>query len=167
MIELRGNYKIYLWAITGALILFILLPVVKGILEGEKGKVCKFVLQGKRALERQDILACIGMISDDYQDKYANDKQTLIYLTRETFRYYKELFVQIDKMDIKLDEDKLHASVEIKGMITGLNKKGEKENILEKEEGKLNLKLIKQDKAWQLLEIESFQPTVIMNKNIT
>lgn len=167
MISVKENYKILVWTIVGALAFCILLPIVKGILEGEKGKVGKFVLQGKRALERQDILACIGMISDDYQDKYANDKQTLIYLTRETFRYYKELFVQIDKMDIELDKDKIQASVRIEGIIIGLNKKGEKENILEKEEGRLNLKLIKQDKAWQLLEIESFQPTVIMNKNIT
>ncbi|MEW6169982.1 MAG: hypothetical protein AB1472_00230 [Candidatus Omnitrophota bacterium] len=166
MINLKENYKIYIWTIVAALALSIFLPIVKGILEGEKGRVQKFVLQGKRALEKQDILACIGMISDDYKDKYANDKQTLIYLTRETFRYYQELFIQIDKMDIKLEQDKLNASIEIEGIIFGLNKGGQKEFILEKEQGKLMLKLIKQDKRWQLLEIKDFKPITLMGQGI-
>ncbi len=166
MINNKGNLKIYFLSFCAILAIFILISIISNVLPGEKGRVRKFILKGKRAVESQSLLTCVEMISDDYKDKYSNDKQTLIYLTREIFRYYKELFIQIDKMDVKLDEDKLHASVELEGMIIGLNKKGEKENILEKEHGKLKLKLIKQDKRWQLLEVEDFQTTTLMGKNI-
>lgn len=165
--NLRQNYKFYIGVVSIGLAYAILFPIVRDIIAGEKGKVRKFVTHIERAVENEDMFACIGAISDDYRDKFGNDKQTLIYLARETFRYYKNIFVQIDKMDIILSEDKKEAGVRVSGLILGLNNSGNKEIILEKEQGELKIKLIKKENRWQLLEVESFQPLSIMGKGIS
>jgi hypothetical protein len=161
------NYKRYLWAFGVALSLTIAFSIIQNILAGEKGRVRKFILQAKQIVERQDLLACIGIISDDYKDKYSNDKQSLIYFTRETFRYYKQILVQIDKMDIELTDDKKQAIVSIDGLVLGVNKSDKQETILEKEQGKLKIKLTKEEGRWLLLEVESFESLTIMGQNIS
>jgi len=129
--------------------------------------VRRFILKGKRAVETENIFTCADMISADYYDKYGNDAQTLIYIIRQNFRYYKEIFVQIDNIDIELNDDRNEASVEIEGEVVGLNKKEEREKILEREKGTLKIRLIKEEKKWKILEVESFEPTTIMGQNIS
>ena len=55
------------------------------------------------------------MISIDYQDKYGNDRASLIYLAKETFNYYRTIVSGIEKIDIKLDDSNKKAEVEIAG----------------------------------------------------
>lgn len=159
--------KRILWATLIAVSFLIVFNLAQNVFGGEKLRVRKFILRGQHAIESQSILTCIGMISDDYKDRYGNDKQSLIYFTRETFRYYKQILIKIDKLDIELSNDKKQATVIIDGMILGVNNSDKQEMILEKEQGKLKVKLIKEESRWLLLETESFEPLNIMGQNIS
>lgn len=167
MLNLRQNSRFYIGVVVLALIYCIVFPIVRDILAGEKGRVRKFILKAKQVVEEQDILACVNMISDDYKDKYGNDKQTLIFQTREAFRYYKDLSVDINKINIDLKEGDKEAYVVISGVVIGLTDSGTREMIFEKEHGELKIRLIKKGNLWQLLEIESFEPMTVMGKGVS
>ncbi len=167
MINLRGNYKTYVWSILGALVFCILFACFQGILSTEDGRVRKFILRGKKVVEAKNILACADMISTSYRDKYGNDRQTLIYAAKEFFNYYKNIFVNITSIDIKLDDSKIQASVEIVALVIGQSQQDNTEKILEGERGRFRIKLIKEEKKWYLLELEFFEPIPIMGENIS
>lgn len=160
----KEKYKIYIWLILGVLIFFIFL----NFFSGEKARVRRFILQGKKAVESKNILTCANMISKDYQDKYGNDKQGLIYIAKEVFGYYKSIFVHVDEMEIELDDSKKEADVEIVALVEGLTQKNNAEKILEGEKGRFKVRLIKEDRRWQVLELEFFEaPITIMGQSIS
>lgn len=167
MLNLKQNSKFYIGAVIVALVYCILFPIVSDILAGEGGKVRKIVMQAKKAVEDEDMLTCISLISDDYKDKYGNDKQSLVYLAREAFRYYDELFVQIETLKINLSEDKKEANIQISGVILGLKNEVKKEMVFEKEKGEIEIRLMKKDSGWQVIEIESFEPLDVIDKGIS
>lgn len=124
-------------------------------------------MQARKAVETKNILSCAEMISSDYHDKYGNDRQTLLYIFREAFGYYKQILVHIQSVDITLDESKVNASVEIAVLVVGRTKANGTEKILEGEKGKLKIGLVKEDKEWRLVGIESFEPITIMGQDIS
>lgn len=167
MINFNEKYKIYLGAAGGALLLFISFLWLQDILAGEQGQIRKFILRGKEAVEAKNILTCADMVSMHYQDKYGNDRQNLIYATKEAFNYYKQIFVHIEKMEIKIGDSKMLASAEIVALAVGQTQESNREKILEGEKGRFRIKLVKEDKKWRLLEIEFFEPITIMGQNIS
>ena len=162
-----AKYKTYIWVILGALFLFILFNLFQEIISGERGRVRRFILQGKKAVETKNILACTEMISPDYHDKYGNDRQSLIYTAREVFGYYADIFVHIENIDIKLDDSKTEADVEVVALVVGRAQNNNTEKMFEGEKGRVKVRLVKKDKKWRLLELEFFEPITIMGQNIS
>ncbi len=165
MINLRGNFKVYLWTVIGTFIFFIFFSWLRDTLSGEQGRIRKFVMQAKKTVESKNILACADIVSLSYHDKYGLDRQGFLYGAKEFFNYYKAIFISIEKMDISLDESKNNATVQITALVIAENQHSGKEKILEGEKGKFAIKLIKEDKKWRLLEMDFFEPISIMGQN--
>lgn len=127
----------------------------------------KFILQGKKAVESKNIFTCAGMISSSYHDKYGNDRQSLLYAAKEFFGYYKQIRVNIKSMEIKLDDTKKEASVEIVALVVGQSEQNNTEKILEAENGRFRIRLVKEENKWHLRELEFFEPITIMGQNIS
>lgn len=161
------RYRVFIWSIIGVVVFFVFYAQVLNILSGEKGRLRKFILKGKQAVESKNIFTCANMISKDYHDKYGNDRQSLIYATKEAFGYYSKISVHIDNMDIQLSDSKDEASVEIVALVVGQTQQDNAEKILEGEKGRFRVKLIKEEKVWKVLELEFFEPITIMGQNIS
>lgn len=167
MIDFREKYKSFLCSILIALIIFISYAWLQDILAGEEGRVRKFILQGKRAVEAKNIFTCAELTSRDYHDKYGNDRESLLYAVKEVFGYYREILVHIESIKITLDESNTQAGVEIVALVIGRTEQNNTEKILEGEKGQLKIKLVKINKKWYLSEAESFEPITIMGQNIS
>jgi hypothetical protein len=167
LFNFREKYKIYIWSVLALSIFFIFYAWFKDIFSGEGGRVYKFILRGKRAVESGDILTCTDMISTQYQDKYGNDRQSVILIAKEAFTYYKKIFVHIDSMEIKFDDSKKQADVEIVAMVLGQTQSDNAEKILEGEKGRFRVKLIKEERVWMVSEFEFFEPITVMGQNIS
>jgi hypothetical protein len=125
-----------------------------------------FILEGKRVAESKNILACAGLISKDYFDKYGNDRQALVYIAKEVFAYYKTIIIGIDKMDIRLDESKTKAEVEIVALVLCQSKNNKTEKIFEGEKGRFKVRLVKEKGRWQLLEAGLLERMNIIGQTI-
>jgi hypothetical protein len=160
------RYKIFIKPVFWAVAITVSYLLFQGIFTTEEARVRKFILRGRQAAESKNILACAGMISTKYHDKYGNDRQSLIYLGRRVFDYYKTIFVHIASMDIKLDDSKKNATVELGGQVVFENQQNNKERIFEGESGRGRIKLIKEGRSWLLLEIEFVEPITVMGQHI-
>lgn len=165
--DFKQKHKIFILSVLWALFIFIFLIFFQNILAGEEARVRKFILKGKKAAESKDIFTCADMISSQYHDKYGNDRQSLIYASKEAFTYYKNIFIHIENMDIKLDDSKKEASVEIVALVIGQTQDNKAEKIIEADKARSRVRLIKENKKWQLLEIEFFETITVMGQNIT
>ncbi len=166
LFNLRESYKFYIWVTIGAVVISFAFLWLRNILGGEEERVRKFILQGKHAIESKDILTCANMVSQSYQDRYGNDRSSLIYAAKEFFVYYSRVFVNIERMDIKLDERKTQADLEIVALMIGQTQQNSMEKILEGEKGKARIKLIKEKNKWKLAEIGFYEQITIMGQNI-
>jgi hypothetical protein len=165
--DFRHKCKVFIWsAIVGA-VTFVFYNFLQNILAGEEARVRKFILKGKRAVEEKNIFAVSDMLSANYQDKYGNSRSTLIYAAKEFFVYYKHILVSIEKMDIRLEDSRDKAEAVITALIIGKKDSGAQENVFEGERGRFLIKLLKEDKKWQLLELEFFEPIRIMGEEIS
>ena len=146
--------------------LFILFSWIFAPLAGEKGRVRKCIMEGRQAIETKNIFACSAMISENYHDKYGNDRAMVIYAAKETFSFYKKITIRIEKMEIRLNESKNEADGELVASILCQSEAGKTENIFEKEKGRFRLKLIKEDKKWYVTEVEFLEALSIVGKSI-
>ncbi len=158
--------KKYIHIGLGVLVIVITFFYLQFIFSSEEGRVRRFILEGKRSAESKNILACANLISKEYSDKYNNDRQTLIYIAREVFAYYKTIIIGVDKMDIRLDQSKTRAEVEIVALVLCQSKDNKSEKIFEGERGRFRVKLIKEKGKWQLLEVELLEKMTIMGQTI-
>lgn len=161
--------KIYLWAVAVSLAAFFTYNVLSDVFGGERARVKKFIMTGKARVEKKNILGLSAMVSYNYRDKYANDRATLIYGAKSFVSYYKDLFINIESIDIKLNEAKTEADVEVIALIIGRTGQGASETIMEGLEGekdRFRLKLIKEEDGWKLLEMEFLQPINVMGETI-
>ena len=166
MINFKEKYKIVLLSAVGMIIFLAVFGFVKDTLSGEEGRIKKFILHSKKVIESRNTLACGNIISGDYSDKHGNTRESLLYTAREMFRYYDDMFVSIEKVDITLDDAKQKADVELTALVVSQTKDKE-ERILEGEKGKFRIRLIKEEDKWRLLELEFFQPIRAMGHNIS
>jgi hypothetical protein len=163
MIKLSRS-KVVLIAVS----VIVLMNLAQSLFSGEEGRIRKFIRQGERAVEERNLLKCLSLISEQYRDKYANDRQSALAIAKELFLYYKNIFIDIDnnKTEIKLNDRKTEAEVEIEALVLCENKGNVKEKIFEGEKGRLRLKLIKEENKWLLAEIEFYEPVSIMGEDI-
>jgi len=166
LINLKKEYRSYIFFGLVILAVFIFYNIFQSISTGEEARVRKFILRGKRAVETKDILTCADMIALDYKDKYGNTRESLIYIAKEAFAYYKDILTSIEKMDIQLNPAKDQASVEIVAMVLCRSKAEKLENIFEGEKGRFRVKLIKEDKKWHLQEAEFLEEVTLMGQKI-
>lgn len=152
--KVSQEYKIYIWAGLVVPAIFIFYTFFKSIFTPEESRVRKFILEGKRAVETKNILTCANMISTNYQDKYGNGRQSLIYTAREVFAYYKDILITVEKMKIQLNDTKDEADVEIVALVLFRSKDNRIEKMFEGEKGRFRVKLVKEDKSWRVQELE-------------
>ncbi len=139
---------------------------LQDIFSGEEGRIRKFILQGKRAAEAKDIVSCAEMISRDYRDKYGNDRQSLIYIGRRMFDYYKEVTIGIEKTEIKLDKSGRRADVEITALLLCQFQDNQTEKTFESDRGRFRVKLLKEGRKWKLIEAEFLERLTIMGQGM-
>ena len=159
--------KFYILYILVALVIFIFYSWLQDIFFGEEVRVRKFILRGKNMVETKNILTCSNMISRDYHDKYGNDRDSLIYFTKEFFGYYRKIFGHIESMKIELDDAKKNSLVEIVALVVGQTQDENEEKILEGEKGRFRIRLVKEEQEWKLLELEFFEPIKLMDRYIS
>ena len=166
LFNLRENYRFYIWIVIGVAVTGIAFFWLRNILAGEEGRVRKFILQGKHVVMSKNLLTCANMISQSYHDRYGNDRSSLIYAAKEFFAYYRKIFINIERMDIKLNGTKTQADVEIVALMIGKSQQNSTEKILEGEKGKARVRLIKEENKWKLAELDFYEQITIMGQNI-
>lgn len=127
----------------------------------------RFILQGKNAFEAKNIFSCASMVADTYQDKYGNDRRGLIFAAKNFFSYYQSIFINIEKMEIKLSESRDKAEVDIVALVLCRLNDNTAENIFEKEKGRFMVKLTKENRKWKLQEIEFLEEVSVMGQKIS
>jgi len=161
----RDKYKVYLGLAVGIILVPVLFMWLCNVFSGEEGRIRKFIQHSKKSVESKNIFSCADLVSVSYQDKYGNDRQGIVFATKEAFDYYKQIFVNIKSMEIKLDDSKTQANVEMRVSLSGWAQ-DKLEKILEGENERIRLRLVKEDKKWHLLELEFHGPVMIMEQNI-
>jgi hypothetical protein len=139
---------------------------LQALFQGEEARVRKFILEGKRAVEEKNILSCASMVADTYEDKYGNDRRSLIFAAKNFFSYYQGIFIKIQNLEIKLSESGDKAEVNIVALILCRLQDDTAEHIFEKEEGRFLVRLSKKDKEWKLQEIEFLEEVSVMGQKI-
>ncbi len=165
----RSWVKVYLWAVAISAVAYFGFNLARDIFGGEEARVRKFIMQGKSRVEKKDIIGLSDMVSADYKDKYGNDRMTLVYGAKSFLAYYKDIFINIEKSDISLNDAGDTAAAEVTALIIGKTKEGKSDTIMEGLEGekdKFRLKLKKEKDGWKLLEIEFLQPLNIMGERV-
>lgn len=165
MIDYRDKYKVYLGLAIGIILAPVLVIWLWNIFSGEEGRIRKFIQQGKKAVESKNMFSCADLVSMGYQDKYGNDRQGIIFAAKEVFDYYRQISVNIKSMEIKLNDSKTQADLEMRVSLSGWVQ-DKLEKILEGENERIRLRLVKEDKKWHLLELEFHGPVMIMEQNI-
>ncbi|MDD5072341.1 MAG: hypothetical protein PHX64_03790 [Candidatus Omnitrophica bacterium] len=167
--QIRNYIKIYLWAVAISLVAFFAYNIIQGVFGGEQARIKKFIMTGKSRIEKKNILGISDMVSFNYKDKYGNDRPAIVYGAKSFVSYYKDVFINIESVDIKLNAAKTEADVEVVALIIGRTGGGASETImqgLEGEKDKFRLKLIKEEDGWKLLELEFLQPVSVMGETI-
>jgi hypothetical protein len=156
--------RFYLRVLFAAAVVFVALVGLPRLFLSEEDRLRRFVWQGKKAVEAKSLLACSDLVSADYQDRYGNDRDRLIFVAREFFGYYRKIFVRIEKIEIDLNDSATEANVEIVALVIGQTGANRRETILEGEKGRFRIRVVKEDKSWKLAEIEFFEPAEIMDR---
>jgi len=167
--RIRNYIRVYLLAVAVSIIAFFTYNILQGVFGGEQARVRKFIMTGKARIEKKNILGLSDMVSYNYKDKYGNDRSTIVYGAKNFVSYYKDVFINIESVDIKLNEAKTEADVEVIALIIGRTGQGASETImqgLEGEKDKFRLKLIKEEDGWKLLDLEFLQPVNVMGETI-
>jgi len=157
--------KILIRVLIGILCAAAIFFVLRIFLCTPECQVRKFILSGKKVVEARNTLTGASMISANYYDKYGNDRDSMIYCIRKAFTYYKSIRIQILKMDIKLDESKSKAEVEVEALVTCRGEQGI-EKIFKEDKGRVRLVIIKENKKWLLAEVEFLDAATIMGATI-
>ena len=161
------NFRSYIRIVLAALAVFFLVHAIFALFQGEEGRVRKFILEGKKAIEQKDIFSCASMIADTYKDEYGNDRQSLLFAAKNFFSYYQSVFIAIEKMDIKLNRPRNRAEVEMVALILCRLQDNSTKHIFEKEKPRFMVKLIKDDKGWKLQEIKFMDEVSVMGNKIS
>ena len=176
-LQIRNYIKIYLWAVAISLVAFLAYNVFQDVFGGEQARIKKFIMTGKARIEKKNLLGISDMVSFNYKDKYGNDRSTIVYGVKSFVSYYKDVFINIESVEIKLNEAKTEADVEVIALIIGRTMKQENRDTsqkgcvpvmqgLEGEKDKFRLKLVKEEDGWKLLELEFLQPLNVMGETI-
>lgn len=167
--QIRNYIKIYLWAVAISLAAFFAYNILQDVFGGEQARIKKFIMTGKARIEKKNILGISDMVSFNYKDKYGNDRAAIVYGAKGFVSYYKDVFINIESVDIKLNGAKTEADVEVVALIIGRTGGGTSETImqgLEGEKDKFRMRLIKEEDGWKLLELEFLQPVNVMGEAI-
>ena len=167
--QIRSYIRVYLWAVAISLVAFFAYNILQDVFGGEQARIRKFIMTGKARIEKKNILGLSDMVSYNYKDKYGNDRSTLVYGAKNFVSYYKDVFINIESVGIKLNEAATEADVEVIALIIGRTGQGASETImqgLEGEKDKFRLKLIKEEDGWKLLDLEFLQPVNVMGETI-
>lgn len=161
------NLKSYIRIGLVALLAFFLFRGFQSLFQGEEGRVRKFIFEGKRAVEAKNILSCASKVADIYEDKYGNDRRSLIFAAKNFFSYYQDIFIKIEKIEIKLNESRDKAEVNMVALVLCKLPDDSAEHIFEKEQGRFLVRLSKQGKEWKLQEIEFLEEASVMGSKIS
>lgn len=133
-----------------ALVLF---SAINSAIEGEKGKIRRLIFIAQRAIEKEDLIRLSGYASFDYQDKYGNDRQRLIFIGQRAFVEYQDISLQIKDLKIELNESEALAQMGVLGL--GRRASGaQNDNPLEYDRVELKIRFKKEENQWKVVELE-------------
>lgn len=142
-----ANQKVFVFGV--ALIAVIFYFVVRVASENEESRLRKTVYTAAVAVESRDTQRCSKFISDNYKDRYGNNKQTLLDQLSVIFKDYKSIKVDIKKINIEIDASKADVGIGFKSYFNPIN-----EDKIYYDAAKLNVKFIKEDRHWKAIDIE-------------
>ena len=145
--------------IAAAFILFfslILYSTIKGILEGEEGRLRRLIYSAKRAIEKENSLKCISYVSFDYNDKYGNDKRTFFLIAKRVFAEYEGIFIKITELEIKVNAQ--NALAEIEATAYGRRHDAGDQGVIEYDRARAKIKFKKEQEDWKVIELEILEP---------
>ena len=153
--------------LTTAFIIFLSLIIfsqVKTLLEGEKGRIKQIIYAAKTATEQENLFKCISFISQNYTDKYGNDRQSLLLAGKRLFDIYDNIIIVVRQLNISLDTDTAEAEVEATGVARNVEKK--ETNIFETETIKFLIFFQKGKAGWKVIRLELLEPLSILPPGI-
>ncbi len=151
--------KIFLFIIF-VISALILSSAIKTIIEGEKGKIKRVIFSAKRAIEKENLIRLSSYVSFDYQDKYGNDRQNILFLGRTVFNEYEDIVLQIKELNLELNGTEALAQVQVLGFARRSDDTQSK-NPVEYDIIKLNVNFKKEKEGWKVIELEFLEPQKI------
>jgi hypothetical protein len=147
------NKKKIFFFICYLILALVLFSAINSAIEGEKGKIRRLIFIGQRAIEKEDLIRLSGYTSFDYQDKYGNDRQRLIFIAQKAFVEYQDISLQIKDLKIELNESEALAQMGVLGL--GRRASGaQNDNPLEYDRVELKIRFKKEGKQWKVVELD-------------
>ena len=140
---------------TGAIVFIVTLAAavlylcVRLLSVDDESRVRKVVYSGVVGFEREDILRCASIISDNYSDQYGNSRAVFIGIIKDIFSDYSDIRVEIKQLQIKAEENDSVADV---GFVCYFKKTGQKQIYYDK--GKLKIIFKKDDGRWKIYRVD-------------
>jgi hypothetical protein len=134
----------------------IILPKVKILFEGERGRIKRIIYAAKKATEREDLFKCLSFVSIDYSDRYGNNYRSLMLIGQRVFDIYDNIAIGIRQLSISLDSDT--ATAEVESTAVAKNVEDKEINIFETETIKFLIYFKKEQKHWKVIELDFLEP---------
>lgn len=145
--ESKKQFAIILGAVFCAIVLYAMIRIFS---EDDESRVRKTIYAGVLAVERQDILKCGLLLSDDYQDSYGHNKAMVLKFVSEIFKEYKSFKIHIKQLKIEIKESSAEADIAFKCYF----KKWGDEKRMYYDTGKLKVHFDKEGRRWKVKKIE-------------
>ena len=139
----------------------ILHSVIKGIFEGEEGRLKRLIYSAKRAVERENFIKCASYVSFDYEDKHGNDRNGLFLIVRWFFGEYDNIFIKITELEIEVTDQ--NALAEIEAVIYGRRDDSSKKVIFEYDKSRFKVEFKKEQGNWKVIGLEFFEPEDVLS----
>lgn len=159
--EKRTKYIAIIFIIFISLII---LPKIKILLEGEKGRIRRIIYAAKTATEKENLFKCISFISKNYSDKYGNNYRSMMLIGQNMFEIYDNIAIGIRRLNISLDSDT--AMAEVGSTAIAKNVESKEINIFERETIKFLIYFRKEEKDWKVMKLEFLEPREPLPKGI-
>lgn len=130
---------------------FVVYGVVRFFLENNEGaRLRGLIRRGAASFEREDLRACLGILSENYSDSSGFDKARLEKYLRSMFAQFNQIRVVIKRLNIEMADDG-RASADV-GFTAYF--KVEKKEKLYYETAKFHIEFIRQSAGWRVVSIE-------------
>lgn len=122
---------------------------IRFVTEDEEARVRRVVYAGVLAVEKEDVLKCMSLVSSAYEDPNGNDKTYLMRIVTQIFKEFREFKVDIKKVKIEIGESGADSEVSFKCYF---KKPGQDQIYFDT--GRLKLHFQKEEDRWLVRSME-------------